>query len=358
MKQYVRLYEQWLNEGGWATTKTQNTQIKPKIIADCVSKMGIIGKEFKAHCESAAVSLPQLEFGQPVGSGTWYEDDIESQPDKVYGDVDFLLVYPTLDLDKGNERANEIETSKVYNAQLMDFLKNKNYSFIDYEESQKISNPTSLKLVMEVKTTEGTGWIQVDLIVTHSGYKDWTYFRLTPIRNVKGFVLGNLYSSFGEALELSIMTRGVRAKFSGTQMVSYSKRAGTEERLITADVVNFMKDIVMFFIENSEKQSIDFDMTELNSWKMNANNPSFEELCNGIKIGANTLEKLGEFGTVVKYKSAKELLDTVKSIYIQKMQTAASSSKFDKAETPAAKAAADKVKNLVNEYIEKANKLL
>jgi hypothetical protein len=358
MKEYVKLYEQWVNEGGWATAKTQNTQIKPKIISDCVSKMKIISADFKAHCESTTVSLPLLQFGQPVGSGTWYEDDIESQPDKVYGDVDYLLIYPTLDLDKGNERANEIETVKLYNAQLMDFIKNKNYAFIDFDESQKISNPSSLKLVMEVKTDEGTGWIQVDLIVTHSGYKDWTYFRLTPIRNVKGFVLGNLYSSFGEALELSIQLRGVRAKFSGTQMVSYSKRAGTEERLITADVVNFMKDIVMFFIENAEKQFIDFDMSELNSWKMDSNNPSFEELCKGIKIAANTLEKLGEFGTVVKYKSAKELLDAVKAIYIQKMETAASSSKFDKAETPAAKAAADKVKNLVNEYITKAKSLL
>lgn len=43
----LKLYEHWLiTEGGWATTKTQGTVIKPLIIADCVKKTRIVAEEF------------------------------------------------------------------------------------------------------------------------------------------------------------------------------------------------------------------------------------------------------------------------------------------------------------------------
>ena len=48
----------------------------------------------------------------------------------------------------------------------------------------------------------------------------------------------------------------------------------------------------------------------------------------------------------------------MKERYIEKMETAASSAKFDKAETPAAMAAAQKVRKLVADYTSLANKLL
>lgn len=360
MKNYIQLFENWLlTEGGWASVKTQNTVIKPKIIADCVSKMKIIAADFSNHCQSANVNLPVLEFGRPVGSGTWFEDDIESQPDKVYGDVDFMIAYPVLELSGKDRRQDEIATVKLYNQELLGFLQKQSYSFIDYEETVAVTEPTSVKLIMEVKTAEGSGWIQVDLIVTHTDYKEWAFFRMTPIRNVKGFVLGNLYSAFGDTLELSIQPRGVRAKFAGSQMVSYSKRAGVEEKLITANINTFMHDIARFFWEQSGTDKPYQESTSLKSWKgIDINNPRFEDLCNGIIAVAETLEQLGEFGTVIKYSSAKDLLTAVKAAYSEKMSLAANSGKFDKAQSPAAIAAAEKVRNLVKEYTELANKLL
>ena len=352
------LFEQWLlSEGGWATTKTQDTVIKPKIIADSVKKMTTISSDFSRHCQT--LNLPALEFLKPIGSGTWYEDDIESQPDKVYGDVDYMVSYPTLELDGKDERSNEIASIKLYNKELLDFLKKQNYSFIDLAETEKVSSDSSLKLIMGVATETGEGWIQVDIVITHSGYKDWAIFRMTPIRNVKGFVLGNLYSSLGEVLEISIQPRGVRAKFSGSEMVAYSKRAGVEDRLLTSNISTFMQDIAEFFWAESGTDKPYEPSSDFASWKgINANDPRFEDLCDGIKGLANTLEKLGEFGTVIKYRSAKELLTAVKDRYINKMEAAAASSKFDKAETPAAIAARDKVQKFVNDYITLANKLL
>ena len=357
-KTYVKLFENWLiSEGGWASTKTQNTVIKPKLIADAVKKLAIIGKDFAIHAKSS--ELPPLEFLKPIGSGTWYEDDIQSQPDKVYGDVDFMVSYPTLDLGGKTERENEIASAKLYNAEMMVLLKSKKYSFIDIGESESSSSATDMKLIMEVEADGETGWIQIDMIVTYSGYKEWAIFRMTPIRNVKGFVLGNLYSSFGEVLEISIQPRGIRAKFAGTEMVAYSKRAGVEDKILSANVGSFMHDIAKFFWEQSGTDKPYNESASLKNWQgIDPNNPTFEDLVDGIKAVADTLEQLGEFGTVLKYKNAKELIAAVKARYIQKMERDAASSKFDKASTPSAIAAADKVKKLITEYIAKINSLM
>ena len=360
IKTYVQLFENWLiYEGGWASTKTQDTVIKPKLIADAVKKLAIIGKDFSVHAKGS--DLPPLEFIKPIGSGTWYEDDIKSQPDKVYGDVDFMVSYPTLDLGGKTERENEILSAKLYNAEMMVLLKSKKYSFIDIGESESSSSPTDMKLIMEVEADGETGWMQIDMIVTYSGYKEWAIFRMTPIRNVKGFVLGNLYSSFGEVLEISIQPRGIRAKFAGTEMVAYSKRAGVEEKMLSANVGSFMHDIARFFWLQAEgTRGRDFKPSDsLKNWRgINPNSPTFEDLVDGIKAVADTLEQLGEFGTVLKYKNAKELIAAVKARYIQKMERDAASTKFDKASTPSAIAAADKVKKLIAEYIAKINALM
>lgn len=354
----LKLYEEWLiAEGGWATTKTQGTVIKPKIIADAVSKLAAIGSDFAKHCQS--IELPPLDFNKPIGSGTWYEDDIESQPDKVYGDVDFMVSYPVIELTGKDLRGDEIATVKLYNKELLDFIEKQRYAFIDLPETRSISSDSSIKLVMQVTTPEGDGWIQVDMMVTHTEYKEWAIFRLTPIRNVKGFVLGNLYSSFGEVLEISIQPRGIRAKFTGSQMVAFSKRAGVEDRLLTSNINTFMNDIAEFFWEQSGTDKPYEPSTSLSSWKgISPNNPTFESLCDGIKAVAETLEKLGEFGTVIKYKNAKELLEAVKARYIEKMETAANDGKLNKITTPAAQAAADKLRAFVAEYTTKIKSLL
>lgn len=354
----LKLYEEWLLiEGGWATVKTQNTTIKPKIIADAVKKLQAIGSDLNKHLQT--VELPPLDFSKPIGSGTWYEEDIESQPDKVYGDVDFMVVYPKLDLTGKGERNDEIATVKLYNKELMDFLEKRKFAFIDLEESRAISTDSSVKLVMQVQTEEGDGWIQVDMVVTHTGYKEWAIFRFTPIRNVKGFVLGNLYSSFGEVLELAIQPRGVRAKFIGDQMVSMAKRKDTDEVLISRDINTFMSDIAKFFWEQSKTDKPYEEAPSLKNWKgMNPNDPKLEDLVAGIKGVADTLEKLGEFGTVIKYKNAKELLDAVKNRYTIKMNNQKTADKFAKAESPAAIAARDKIMSLIDEYVAKVSKLL
>jgi hypothetical protein len=91
---------------------------------------------------------------------------------------------------------------------------------------------------------------------------------------------------------------------------------------------------------------------------MNPSDPKLEDLADGIRGVAETLEKLGEFGTIIKYKSAQELINAVKKQYTHKMEKQKTADKFLKAESPAAIAARDKIMALIDEYIEKVNKLL
>jgi hypothetical protein len=351
------ILEQYLTEGGWASSKTQSTIIRPKIIKDCVEKLKDLESKFNKHLEEKG--MQPMEFLRAVGSGKWFEKDIESQPDKVYGDIDFNVSYPVIEDDKLSERDNEIKSIKLYNTELLSFLEKENLDYIDVEETKGASDTSSVKLIMKAETDEGEGWVQVDLIVTHEQYKDWSTFRLTPMHNVKGFVLGNLYSSFGEVLEINIQTRGVRAKMIDDRVVNYSKRSGAVDKLITSDVNRFMHDIAKFLWEQGDTDEPFKESESLKNWKgMDQDNPRIEDLAQGIMAVADTLAQLGEFGTTIKYKSRNEFIDAVKRRYTEKMETAASSTKFDKAETEQAKQAALKVKKLSAEYIDKVNKIL
>lgn len=353
----LKTYEQFLFEGGWATTKTQGTVITPDVIKSVVEIMDRVATEFNGHLRE--LELPSLDFLKPIGSGTWWDEDLKDQPDKVYGDVDYMVAYPTLKLTAGKDREDEIATVKLYNKELMMWIEADKPKGIDIPESKAVSTDSSLKLVAEVPLSDGKlGYVQVDLVVTHKEYQDWAVFRMTPIRNVKGFVLGNLYSSFGEVLDLSIQARGVRAKFEGQVMRPYSTRKNVEEKEISISSRTFMTDIARFFWEqaNTDKP---FKETPIEGWKgMNPKNPRFEDLCEGIRLLAKTLSSLGEFGTTIKYKSESDFLKAVFSRYEEKMMTAYNSSKFDKAQSPAAIAAMNKVRSLVTEYIDLAKKEL
>ena len=351
-------YENWsvINEGGWATTKTQGTPLTPKVIKLVVDVMNRISTEFNSHLRE--LDLPSLDILKPIGSGTWWKEDLENQPDKTYGDVDYMVAYPTLKLTKGNEREDEIATIKLYNRELLMFLESERFKGVDIEETRKASVDVSLKLILEVDIEGTPGWVQVDMVVTHKEYQDWAVFRMTPIKNVKGFVLGNLYSSFGEVLDLSIQARGVRAKFEGEVMVPFSKRSGVEEKMISASAKTFMQDICRFFWQQSGT-GVAFKDTPIERWKgMDPNNPGFEDLCDGIIRSAKTLGILGEFGTTIKYRSEKDLLSAVVAQYEKKMMSTYNSTKFDKAETPAAEAAIKKIRGFIEEYVTLAKKLL
>ncbi len=347
-------YEQFLFEGGWATEKTQGTTITPDVIAEIVKIIKEISIKFNKHLETKA--LPSLDFSQPIGSGTWWESDIKEFPNKTYGDIDYMVAYPTLKLTEGGERADEIATVKLYNEILLDWIDSENLSKIDAKGTREISNPSSIKLLVSLPEDR---FVQIDMVVTHTEYKEWAIFRFTPERNVKGFVNGNLYGALGDSLEISIQPRGVRAKFAGDIMVPFSKRKGTTEKLISLSAQTFITDIAKFFWEQKGTNKPFQPSESLQRWKgINPSNPTFKDLCEGIRALAETLEGMGEFGTILKYGNANDFLLSVVKKYTDSMNLSANSTKFAKAKTPEAFAAIEKIRGLVKKYTALAEEYL
>ena len=119
-----------------------------------------------------------------------------------------------------------------------------------------------------------------------------------------------------------------------------------------------MTDIARFFWEQSGTDK-PFSSTPIESWKgMDPKSPKFEDLADGIRLVAQTLGQLDEFGTTIKYKSEGDLLKAVVAQYTKKMMEAYDSAKFKKAETPAAKAVVIKVREIIDKYISLAKSLL
>jgi hypothetical protein len=347
-------YEQFLFEGGWSTDKTQGTVITPNVIAEIVKHIRTISEKFNRHLETKA--LPPLDFSQPIGSGTWWESDVKEFPDKTYGDVDFMVSYPVIKLTDKGERADEIATVKLYNEILLDWIDSSKLSFVDPKGTREISTPDSVKLLVSLSENR---YVQVDMVVTHTEYKEWAIFRFTPERNVKGFVNGKLYTALGNLLEITIQPRGVRAKFIGDIMVPFSKRAGATEKLISLSAQTFITDIAKFFWEQKGTDKPFQPSESLQRWKgINPSNPTFKDICEGIKALAETLEGMGEFGTVLKYKNADEFIKAFVKQYVDVMNGTANSTKFAKAKTPEAFAAIEKIRGLIKKYTALAEEYL
>ena len=188
--------------GGWATTKTQGTKITPAVLQEAIRVLENIFNDFNQWAQ--AHGFDSLTVVGPGGSGVYFKKDLAENPDKAYGDVDILVMYP---LDEPQGRQAEIDTLKKYNGLFLQWSAKTTRPDLDKEETNAISKGT-LKLVINL--TDGP--VQVDIISTFNYSSDWAKARYTPIRGIKGFVVGFLYQAFGNALDVSVTDRGVVAK--------------------------------------------------------------------------------------------------------------------------------------------------
>lgn len=337
--------------GGWATTKTQGTKITPAVLEESITVLEKIFANFNQYISE--LEMAPLKVLGPGGSGVYFKQDLEENPDKAYGDVDILVEYP---LTEPQSRRIEIDTMKEYNQLMLKWIEEKPQPEIDAEESSAISDG-SLKLVINL--TDGP--VQVDIIPTFTYSAEWAKARYTPIRGMKGFVVGFLYQSFGNALDVSVTDRGVIAKIKDGSLVGPLMKKDVEERIITRNFSKFILDLAEFvdeFAGTKRKLIIDdylnehpgIDVTQL----------SLEQICNGILGFARTLDKTGTFDLPnFKYNSQEEFLKEVVKIYAQKLHKHRTSSKYDKALTDLATQQKDKVMQDAEtafEYV--SNKLL
>jgi len=316
-----------INEmGGWATTKTQGTKITPAVLQEAIGVLENIFNDFNQWAQ--AHGFDSLTVVGPGGSGVYFKKDLEENPEKAYGDVDIIVMYP---LNEPQGRQAEIDTLKKYNGLFLQWLAKTTRPDLDKEETSAISEGT-LKLVINLKD----GPVQVDIISTFNYSSDWAKARYTPIRGIKGFVVGFLYQAFGNALDVSVTDRGVVAKIKGGELVNPLLRKGVEERIVTRDFNRFLAQLAEFTDEftRGEKRAVQLDQYLQQHPGIDVTALSLEQICNGILGFARTLEQNGTFELPKsKYKNSQEFLQEVVNIYKIKIDKHTSSSKYNKAET-------------------------
>jgi len=331
--------------GGWATTKTQGTKITPALLEEAITVLNNIFDKFNAQSGEAP-----LKVLGPGGSGVYYKQDMAENPEKAYGDVDILVEYP---LAEPQSRRVEIDTLKKFNSLVLKWIEENPMPEIDAEESDAISEG-NLKLVINLSS----GPVQVDIISTFTYAAEWAKARYTPIRGVKGFVVGFLYQSFGNALGVSVTDRGVVAKIKGGELVSPNFRKDVEEKIITRDFSKFILHLAEFVDEFAgTKRELQIDDYLNEHPGIDVSDLSLEQICNGILAFARTLEKNGTYELPkFKYINSRELIEEILKIYDQKLEKHRTSSKYDKALTDLANQQRDKViqdANSAYDYVSK-----
>lgn len=307
-----------IREGGWASSLTQDTIITPATVAEVVDLLNHLEPRLNRYLESQG--LPPAEIGRPGGSATYYLRDLKLRPDVEYGDVDIQFhVEPLPDL-------SDSATMSTYQQAIKEFA----------DAATDISSSNGVNLILKIPQ----GYVQIDLIYSYMKAKNWI-LALAPEWKVKGVLCNSLYSSLGEALNLSFGGgHGVQAKFLDGELVPFRVQKGTTLKTITLDPHNWAIDIAKFF--GAKKFS-----TGLKKYPGLLDEVRVSDIIQSIRGIAETLEQNKVLPP--EYSSASDLLNKVKQIYLGKIQKARESTKFQKAQTARAQAQAEKTKTMLSQ---------
>lgn len=332
-------FKEWMmNEGGWSSMKTQGVKITPVVLQVADAYVKQLFSAFESWMKKNHPNTAPLKAVRPVGSGIYYEKDIEESPDKIYGDIDYLIEYPVF-ADTPDPRKAETEAVRFYNRELFQFLKDTNYKGIDIKDSRG-ADGSGVVLIAEV---DKDVFIQVDFVVTHASYLDWALDRFTPIHNIKGFVSGNLYSAMADTLMISMGDRGARAKLQDGALVPFKMRKNVEDIAISLNFKTLFADIVKFFMSlkdgNIQPQFSNSDIPGIDM-----KNLSLSSIANGISSLIDVLDRNGLLdGKIISYTNAGQMKKAIADAYDAKMAELRNDKKFAKAEDPMAIAARDKI---------------
>ena len=300
-----------ITEGGWASTKTQNTVITPQVVATVETIMHKFERQFNEFLQSK--NLPSIEIGSPCGSATYYKRDIDQQPNKEYGDVDINFHIP--------------EMPGLNNNQTVQLFSNNVKEFCDLAVDYETENGKNVVVRIGPKV-----YVQVDLVISYQKNKEWSK-ALAPEWNVKGVLCGSLYSALAEVLRLSFGGHGVQAKTLNGERVKFSTIKGVELHHVTNNKDSWAMDIASYLgCKRFSPRLIDYPgmLDEIR----------VADIANSIRGIAESLELNG-------ISNADEILQSVKSSYLEKINKVINSSKFDKAETKAAIQKAEYTKKML-----------
>ena len=326
-----------LDEGGWDTTLTQGTVLKPATVAKALAVIDKFVADFNEYLKPKG--LGPVKRGRPTGSGAYHEKDQEEDPDKIYGDVDLQMIAPPV------EGKSYGQYSSFWNSLADEFVKSGGAPYIDNSES-KPGHP-----IVKIGDND---YVQVDFMWHEPKMSDWGATRVTPERGVKGLLSGNMYSVTGEIMDMSIQHAGVQLKVIDNQRVPFSKQKGTTTVTVTTNPKTWLLDIFKYQAEQMGVEDPSIDSMLQSNPGTDINNVKISTMANGIKGLAKSFETNDMFGKgdLAKFSSADDFLTQWMNRYEEKAMLDVNAKKRDKAETPEAKARAESDRKKVLQGLE------
>lgn len=339
-----------INEGGWASKKTQKTIITPELVGKSIEVLNKFVKDFNKIVTKEG--KPPIEVVSPVGSTKYWKQDLKSKPDTHYGDIDMLVSFPVWYRDGKNKQENESKSLKYYFDKIVE-LSGK-YPTLDSDTKNTAGRNAIFKV--------GNEYVQIDFIATFPEYKEWSKVRYTPEHGLKGITVGKVFTALGVIFNLSMGDKGIIAKMRNGEIVPTKFRKDVDIVKISSNYKTFIRDITKFIIKQIDPSIKTIkEHPDLKKFKgLNASNVKLANFAKGVAGMAKTFELNGIFDKkkLGGATDAKSFMKRVRDEYKKAILDALSKSKFDKAETPEAKKAIEKAKKHGAEGIKIVNKYL
>jgi hypothetical protein len=322
-----------LFEGGWDTTKTQSTVLHPKIVGVALQVVDKFVSDFNKFLSSK--NIPPVKRGKPTGSSAYHEIDSKETPEKVYGDIDLQMIGSKV------EGASAGQFSSYWNNLANEFVNTTKPNYVDTSES-KPGHP--------IFSLGNDQYVQVDFMWHPEELATWGAARVTPERNVKGLLFGNMFSVFGELMDLSIQHAGVQLKVVDGKQVPFSKQKDTKIITVSTDPETFVLDTFNYLAQQMGIKDAKGNSMLTNNPGNKLDDVKISNLVNSVKGFATSAEENGMFGqgALSNFSSAQDFLNKFISRYEEKAMIDVQGKKRDKAQTPdaIARANADKEKIL------------
>lgn len=331
-----------INEGGWATTATQNTTITPSTVKKVLPVVEKFINDFNKWL--AKQNVPPMKMGHPLGSSAYYQQDDE---DTEYGDIDLQVIAP----DHPDQTSSQ--TAGFYNKLIDQYVGETKPAYIHYENKSLSGKP-----IFNV----GGDFVQVDFVWATQKYADWARWRTTPERGLKGAVYGLLFSSLGEVMNTSIQGAGAQMKIVGDQPAPFAKTRKFDELVtLTSNIETLGLDILRWTYKRMGREGkIRLDPLLKANPGVDTSNIQAKQLVDMIKGLARSFElndMYGEFN-LASHSNADDFINAFLSDYAERINKAVNNTKFDKAETTAAKAKAASTKEKLSKGLDYITQLM
>lgn len=329
-------------EGGWDTTVTQGTVIKPAVVKTALAVVQQFVTDFNRYL--AAHGHEPVQMGRPTGSSAYHEVDQQEDPDKVYGDIDLQMIAPPV------EGLTYGQFTSHWNKLANDFVQTQSPHYVHNTES-KPGHP-----IIQIG---GNAYVQVDFMWHEEKMRDWGATRVTPQRGLKGLLTGNMYSVFGEIMDLSIQHAGVQLKIQDGVHVPFSKQKNTQVVTVTINPKTFILDTFRYMAKQMGIQKPQIDPLLKQFPGNDISDVQINKMIQGVKGFARSAEQNGMMGhgDLAKFQSANDFLQAFWNRYEEKAMIDVEGKKRDKAETPAAKARAEDDRNKILKGLEKVRQM-